>query len=412
VHSAQTSSSSHQTEIIKAIDRSLMNGSKTYAEVINSYSSKKSHKEFLRELAKSLSDPDFDYTGLVKEGAIADWQIKALSKGIVENAYVKKIWGAKVVEKFFATFRSCHEKNQHIQEALSFSERYINESLKSKKTKLEEMNTLADPWIDVAEHSVLTKSKVLKAKQLITLHSFFLLMDSKIAIRHVSFSEQALDELKSGTNGDALCISDGIASFVYHLFEDNCFADKQINDYLDDKAKGEFEKLIGECEKDLSSIRSIYELVYKNLKKIVTALSEPEQELLLGKYEEALRAFLYKSTFCLDNPIPLRSIGWKRAWEKGLSQTSSYLIIQKLGNFLSPYDQKKYYNIGKMGREKISKKDLKDMIAPPSMQDMEGFQKDFQDVTQQVIAVQESCIDRVLTSIRAFAESANKTDDL
>ncbi len=373
---------------------------KNYKQVNSDFSNKtEKNKQFLFELAKNLGDPSMDFIGLMKN-VQNKWQIKALSKGFVENQTtleLVKFWDDKRIEDTFTQFKSLYKNKPQFLEAFDRARNFVQRDLEGKRLKYEADHQFP---INEAHWHKLVQTKIKASKSTISWEDFLRISSSRLAIVHTSSLENAENALKNGTKEDALPISQGISMLLDHLFLNNGFGEKSLLDYLDEEDLKEFK-----LEKERYFFQ-VDRFISKKVDKILSRFNDQEREILLRKYEEILRDFIFKSAFCQDSSIPYDSKDWKMQWEESIVKSTSFIIVKRNdGNYAPPYgDGPLNYHLGKYGVGGIKQDELKRIVSPLTKEDLAEFQKDILDVTHQVAAIQERAVDKFLSQILSISK--------
>ncbi len=398
-------------EKITFINRSLVrNKHKEVIELFSNEEQQSTNIEFLKNLGKKLSDPDFDYLGLVKV-AKYDWQIKALSHDLLANSFVVSKWKQETVQRHMAKCKAAHTTNPTLAAAVDEVEKQLLadlEKLEQAKAATQAATNELDP-IDSTRLNTLVTNHVLPAKQLFAWENLLSIASGNFALRHVGNLDDATCEFQEQqTAGDALAISNGLTHFIHWAVREKSFGSKAINNYLPENDQEEYKFLTEQYAHKSGTMKQLAEqdmersFLSKRLDSILQAFTPEEQQSLLHLYEKQLRASIYRSVFCLTNQIPFPCKGWKETWEKDITTSSSFLFISQKQP-ASPYDFESYYHFGKCGRGSIEEGSIRAHIKPCSMEQLAQFQEGLSDTTDKVAAVQEKYIDAILKQIIALA---------
>ena len=377
-----------------------------HKQVNSDFSNKtEKNKQFLFELAKNLSDPSMDYARLMRN-VQNKWQIKALSKGFVENQHILNhlgIWDDREIDARFTLFKDFylnHNKPQFLG-ALSKAKNFVQRDLQGKRLQYEakRLQYEADHPFPINKDlwSKLVKTKILASKSTISWEDFLQISSSRLAIVHTSSLESAENALRNGTKEDALPISQGISMLLAHLFLNNGFGEKSFLDYLDEADVNEFKR------EEVHPFFQTHRFISKYLEKILSRFTDQEREILLRKYEEILRDFIFKSAFNRDTRIPDEYQDWKIQWEESMVNGTSFIMV-KMNNDNHHYGKNENYYLGKFGAGNIRQDELKRVVPPLTKQEIADFQKDIEDVILQVIAIQEKAVDKFLSQILSLSK--------
>lgn len=358
-------------ELARRAERQLMEGDTSAEELYKQYSAISEHREFFRELAKVLSAPFMVFSNLL---SVADQEchISDLVEGLANNPHVRRFQNTNSI---IHMFDSSNNENTALQKAIEMGKQRI--------LKMVEKPVVPDNSFNSQRFNIQVQEACLP-KEMISWELFTSLVYSGMGLRHVSTMEQAAKEKEAGVYGDAISLSSGITHLVNHL---------------------ETEGLLTQFSKEHLRPKELFE-------RLKTEISDQEKKAILFAFETSLRQFIYRSVFCMDNTVDPRVVGWKAAWERKLPESSTFLICLKHPDQI-PYDQQKYFWLGKYGRNSIDAEDFKEVIPPPSLSDIDRYQEGIEDITDQILAVHKNTIDHYIKQLmmkisKLISEAAEK----